>query len=87
MEREGTRAQLDMNVAMYVRVVLPRFGTFSPYEAIFNSKGPNRGSTTIALREMQMFTFMQILKIARNLYHPFINSAQIKYSRCSSICR
>ena len=36
---------------------------------------------TIALREMQMLTLTQILKIAQDLYHSFINSAQIKYSR------
>ena len=30
-------------------VVLLRFGTFSPFKAIFNSKGPNRGSTISAL--------------------------------------
>jgi hypothetical protein len=39
------------------------------------------GGPTIALREMQMFTLTRILKIAQDLYHSFINSAQIKYSR------
>ena len=59
MEREGTRAQLDMNVAMYVRVVLPRFGTFSPYKAILNQKGPNHGSTTGVQGDMRVQTQVQ----------------------------
>ena len=33
-------------------LVLPRFGTFSPYKAIFNSKGPNRGSTSVSVAQL-----------------------------------
>ena len=38
---------VDPSKLILFNLVLPRFGTFSPYKAIFNSKGPNRGSTNL----------------------------------------